>query len=174
MVEVQTHQEATVYVKELDIFLTRKVLEDTSVVLSLGKLCDEHGYSYEWINRQKRFPDTMQHGELRADRGSWFINEFFFRFAVCNIDDTFKARNWSSYVVLKLVYQPWNLRLYQAVVRLEHEKSCLGQIPILQLCQVNMLKKQDRWDPCSSEIPEEQLLTETTNIPNQRNEDHDQ
>ena len=27
--EVQTHEEATVYVKELDIFLTMKVLENT-------------------------------------------------------------------------------------------------------------------------------------------------
>ena len=51
--EVQTHEEATVYVKELDIFLTMKVLEDAPVVLSLGKLCDENGYSYEWINGQK-------------------------------------------------------------------------------------------------------------------------
>ena len=51
--EVQTHEEATVYVKELKKFLTMKVLEDTPVVLSLGKLCDEHGYSYEWINGQK-------------------------------------------------------------------------------------------------------------------------
>ena len=51
--EVQTHEEATVYVKELDIFLTMKVLENTPAVLSLGKLCDENGYSYEWINGQK-------------------------------------------------------------------------------------------------------------------------
>ena len=51
--EVQTQEEAIVYVKELDIFLTMKVLEDTPAVLSLGKLCDEHGYSYEWINGQK-------------------------------------------------------------------------------------------------------------------------
>ena len=36
--EVQTHEGATVYVKELDIFLTMKVLENTSAVLSLGKL----------------------------------------------------------------------------------------------------------------------------------------
>ena len=50
--EVQTHEEATVYVKELDIFLTMKVLENTPA-LSLGKLCDENGYSYEWINGQK-------------------------------------------------------------------------------------------------------------------------
>ena len=51
--EVQTHEEATVYVKELDIFFTMKVLENTPAVLSLGKLCDENGYSYEWINGQK-------------------------------------------------------------------------------------------------------------------------
>ena len=50
--EVQTHEEATVYVKELDVFLTLKVLENTRAVLSLGKLCDEHRYSYEWINGQ--------------------------------------------------------------------------------------------------------------------------
>ena len=48
--EVQTHEEAFVCVKELDIFLTMKVLENTPAVLSLGKLCDENGYSYEWIN----------------------------------------------------------------------------------------------------------------------------
>ena len=51
--EVQTNEEAAVYVKELYIFLTMKVLEDTLAVLSLGKLCDEHGYSYERINGQK-------------------------------------------------------------------------------------------------------------------------
>ena len=51
--EVQTYEEAIVYVKELDIFLTMKVLDNTPAVLSLGKLCDENGYSYEWINGQK-------------------------------------------------------------------------------------------------------------------------
>ena len=57
---VQTHEEATVYVKELDIFLTMKVREDTPAVLSLGKLCEEHGYSYEWINGQK--PHLIKNG----------------------------------------------------------------------------------------------------------------
>ena len=41
--EVQTLEEATVSVKELGIFLTMKVLENTPAVLSLGKLCDENG-----------------------------------------------------------------------------------------------------------------------------------
>ena len=51
--QVQTHEEAIVYVKEWCIFLTLKVLENTPAVLSLGKLCDENGYSYEWIHGQK-------------------------------------------------------------------------------------------------------------------------
>ena len=58
--EVQTHEEATVYVKELGIFLTMKVLENTPAVLSLGKLCDENEYSYEWINGQK--PHLIEDG----------------------------------------------------------------------------------------------------------------
>ena len=58
--EVQTHEEATGYVKEFDIFLTMKVLENTPAVLSLGKLCDENGYSYEWSNGQK--PHLIKNG----------------------------------------------------------------------------------------------------------------
>ena len=60
-VVVRTHEEATVYVKELEKFLTKKVLENTSAVLSLGKLCDENGYSYEWINGQKQ-PHLIKNG----------------------------------------------------------------------------------------------------------------
>ena len=48
--EVQTQEGAIVYVKELDMFLTMKVLENTPAVLSLWKLCDENGCSNEWIN----------------------------------------------------------------------------------------------------------------------------
>ena len=60
--EVQTHEEAIVYVKEFDIFLTVNVFENTPAVLSLGKLCDENGYSYEWINGQK--PHLIKNGIL--------------------------------------------------------------------------------------------------------------
>ena len=65
--EVQTHEEATVYVKELDIFLTMKVHEDTPAVLSLGQLCDEHGYSYEWNKSQK--PHLIKNG-IRIQRNT--------------------------------------------------------------------------------------------------------
>ena len=37
--EVLTNEDATVYVKELDSFVTFMLLEDTPAVLSLGKLC---------------------------------------------------------------------------------------------------------------------------------------
>ena len=37
-----------------------KVLENTPAVLSFGKLCDENGYSYEWINGQK--PHLIKNG----------------------------------------------------------------------------------------------------------------
>ena len=50
--EVQTNEEATVYVKELDLFVRVKLPEDTPAVLSLGTLCDDHGYSYEWTSGQ--------------------------------------------------------------------------------------------------------------------------
>ena len=33
--------------------MTGKLLEDTPAVLSLGKLCEDHAYSYEWVSGQK-------------------------------------------------------------------------------------------------------------------------
>ena len=51
--EVQTREEATVYVKELDLFVTVMLLEETPAVLSLGKLCEDHRCTYHWISGQK-------------------------------------------------------------------------------------------------------------------------
>ena len=51
--EVQTREEATVYVKELDLFVTVMLLEQTPAVLSLGKLCEDHGYIYHWTSGQR-------------------------------------------------------------------------------------------------------------------------
>ena len=83
--EVQTHEEATVYVKELEKFLTMKVLENTPAVLSLGKLC---------INGQKP----------HLTRGSRLVSKFFLQFSFFNFHDTFKTGKWSSCIFLKLVY----------------------------------------------------------------------
>ena len=73
---MQTNEEATVYVKELGIFLTMKVLEDTPAVLSLGKLCDENGYFYEWINGQNHisFKTGVAYNAIRRTSfRSWFL-----------------------------------------------------------------------------------------------------
>ena len=93
--EVQTDEEAIVYVKELDMFLTMKVFENMTAVLSLGKLCDENGYSYEWINGQKphlikeQNSDNLQHGELRSYRGSRLVK--FFLGIFINFTDTYET-----------------------------------------------------------------------------------
>ena len=79
--EVQTHEEAIVYVKELGIFLTLKVLESTPAVLPLGKLCDENGYFYEWINGQK--PHLIKNGTrimCNTDRLVKFVFWIFISF----------------------------------------------------------------------------------------------
>ena len=47
--EVQTREEATVFVKELDLFVT-VVLHSRSSFL--GKLCEDHGYTHHWTSGQ--------------------------------------------------------------------------------------------------------------------------
>ena len=76
-----------------------------SALSSVGKLCDEHGYSYEWINGKttsywKRFSNTLQYGKLRTNRGSWFINEFFLKLAYYTTHDTFVTVYWSTSMTL--------------------------------------------------------------------------
>ena len=70
--KVQTHAEATVYIRELDIFLTMEIFEDTPAVLTLRKLCDEHGYSYEWITGQK--PHLIKNGiRIQCNTENFFL-----------------------------------------------------------------------------------------------------
>ena len=104
--EVQTHEEATMYVKELDIFLTLKVIENTPAVLSLGKLCDENGYSYEWIKGQR--PHLIQNGSRRQCNTENFlpivvVNESFLQFSSFNFNDTFKTGEALFNIFLELV-----------------------------------------------------------------------
>ena len=95
--EVQTHEEATIYVKEMDIFLTMNVLEDTPAVLSVGKLCDEHGYSYQWITGQK--PHPMENGvfgyiaKRRTSFRSWFLFFLTQRDEGCQCSDSADGTN---------------------------------------------------------------------------------
>ena len=59
--EVQTNEEARAYVHDLDLFVTVPLLDDTPAVSSLGKLCEEHGHSYEWESGQK--PHLIKNGK---------------------------------------------------------------------------------------------------------------
>ena len=45
--EVYTHEEAQVFVYDLNLFVTLN-----PAVLSLGKLCKDHGCSHEWVSGQ--------------------------------------------------------------------------------------------------------------------------
>ena len=65
--EVQTNEEATVCVLQLGLFVKVVLLEETPAVLSMEKLCEDHGYTYHWTSGQKThliknaiYP-TMQH-----------------------------------------------------------------------------------------------------------------
>ena len=61
--EVQSNEEPTGYVRDLNLFVTTQFLEDTPPVPSLGKL----GYFYEWTGGQN--PQLMKDGRnFRAMR----------------------------------------------------------------------------------------------------------
>ena len=145
--EVQTHEEATVCVKELDIFLTMKVLEDTPAVLSLGKLCEEHGYPYEWITGQK--PHLIKN---------------VFRIQ-CNTE------NFVPIVVPGLSTSsssslPSSTSMTPSRQEIDHptSSSSSSTSPTMTFSTVSSesVAGQERGDPCSSEISEEQLLTKPT------------
>ena len=59
--EVQTKEEATVYFRQLDLSVKVMLLEETRAVLSSGKLCEDHGYTYHWISGQK--PQLISNGK---------------------------------------------------------------------------------------------------------------
>ena len=60
--EVRTNEGAQVYVHDLDLCVTMQFLDDTSAVLTLGKLCEEHGYTNEWASGQK--PHLTKNGKI--------------------------------------------------------------------------------------------------------------
>ena len=59
--DVQSNEEATVYVKEVELFVTVKLLGCAPAVLSPGKLCEDHTYAYGWITGQ--LPHTIKDGK---------------------------------------------------------------------------------------------------------------
>ena len=81
--EVQTREEATVYVEEFDLFVTGMLFEETSAVLSLAKLCEDLGYIFHWTSGQKPHLTKMAREliaiyKLCAIRSTWFFDEFLY------------------------------------------------------------------------------------------------
>ena len=79
--EVQTKEEATVYVGELDLFVTVMLLEDTRVVLTRKTLRRSReklplDQLSETTSHQKWQEDQLQHSELRTLGCPWSINKF--------------------------------------------------------------------------------------------------
>ena len=146
--EVQTNEEATVYVKELDIFLTVKLFEDMPAVLSPGKLCDEHGNSYEWINGQK--PHLIKKG-IRTQ---------------CNTE------NFVPIVVLGLSTTSSSTSISTPTTPSGQEIDHSDYHPAIESSE--RVDRQAQGNPYTSETPEE-LLHESTEIrePN-KNENHEQ
>ena len=57
----RTNKEATVYVKQLDLFVTVMLPQETPAVLSLEKLCEGRRYTYHWTSGQK--PHLIKNGK---------------------------------------------------------------------------------------------------------------
>ena len=81
--QVQTRGEATENVKALDLFITVMLLDETPAVLSLGKLREDHGYTYHWttgqnLTKKKRQENSLQYFKLCAIRSPWIICEFLY------------------------------------------------------------------------------------------------
>ena len=60
-VSIDANEGATVYVRDLDLFSTAQLLEDTPPVLSPTKLCEDHGCWFAWIEGEK--PNFIKHGK---------------------------------------------------------------------------------------------------------------
>ena len=145
--------------ERLGFFLTMKVLEDTTAVLWLGKLCDEHGYSCEWINGQK--PYLINNG-IRIQCNT----EKFVPIVV-------PGSSASSFSSLSTSTPMTPLRQ-----EMDHPKSSSSSSTSLPMTSSTVssesVDRHDWWDPYSSETSEE-LLTKPTKIPKpNKNEDHEQ
>ena len=79
--EVHTNEEAQVYVRDLNLFVTVQLLQETPAVLSRGKLCEDHGYSYEWVSGQK--PRLVDDRKDSDDPLAEWLEEF-----TDNLEDT--------------------------------------------------------------------------------------
>ena len=82
-----TTEEAKVYVKDLEMFLTVQLLKDPPVVLYLGKLCEENGYPYEW--KEGQTPNITENGKIVLSSA---ITSGLSSFLVVQVKHTFRQK----------------------------------------------------------------------------------
>ena len=86
--KVPKNGEALENIHDLDLFVTVQILEETAAVLSLGKLCEEHGKTLEWASSPK--PNLTKQGKtffcktnnFRTSCCPWIV-KFWYKFVLC-------------------------------------------------------------------------------------------
>ena len=72
---MHTNDEATVYVKELDLFVTVMLLEDTPSILSRKTM--RRSRIFLPLDQWSETTNKVQPDKLRTDRCPWSIDRFF-------------------------------------------------------------------------------------------------
>ena len=146
--EVQTHEEATADVKELDIFdnesprgyassfIARKALRWTRILTRVDHQSKTH------ISSKTVFGYSAKE---RTSFRSWFLVYQRVLPQACFLPHQWLLQSRKLTILrlpqARLPHQPWHLQLCQATVWLgKNGETCVGKIPIQWLCQVNMLK----------------------------------
>ena len=134
------------YVKELDMFLTLKVLDNTPAVLSLGKLCDENGYTYEWINGQK--PHLIKNGIRIQCNTENFVPIVVPGLSTSSSSGSYQStsrtpsRQESHCSLHFLQARLRHRQQHQVIMRLENEKIELKATPLHCKCQLRLMIDQ--------------------------------
>ena len=153
--EVQTHEEAIVYVKELGIFLTLKVLENTPAVFVAWKAL-RWKRIFLWMDQRSKTNISFKNG-IRIQCNT----ENFVPIVVPGLSTSSSSSSHHStsktpsrqerhlfYIFFKLVFFTNDSNI-KVTVRLEKERIEMKMILLPCLCQVSMLMIE-RWNPLFS------------------------
>ena len=129
-----------------------KVLENTLAVLSLGKLCDENGYSCDWINGQK--PRLIKNGIRIQCNTENFVSwlQACQRVRLEDLIRQLRGHFQDRRVIVQHLLQARLQHVQWVILRLENERIELKVTSLQWLCQLRLMK--ERRDPLYSEIPE--------------------
>ena len=132
--EVQTNEEATVC-QRIGYILDNQTPRGHASSLSLGKRCDEHGYSYEWINGKNHVSLKMvfEYSVIRkTSYQSWFL---VYHRVLPQVRLLQHPRHLQRKLIIQIILQ----QSCQAKVwRDKYGETRMGRITIPQSCQVKV------------------------------------